>query len=115
AGLITGVVVMTVLWAVSLPFGIAAGWWERRHGISKEAWGTIVFSPWQGLLSGTVTAVIVLAIVLLLAKRFARSWWIGAAAILLALAVIQQLVLPYANRIGAHAIAPPLPAAEVDL
>src|SRR5438093_6279654 len=94
AGLITGVVVMTVLWAVSLPFGIAAGWWERRHGISKEAWGTIVFSPWQGLLSGTVTAVIVLAIVLLLAKRFARSWWIGAAAILLALAVIQQLALP---------------------
>ena len=47
AGLITGVVVMTVLWAVSLPFGFATGWWERRHGISTENWGTIIFSPWE--------------------------------------------------------------------
>src|SRR6266853_982556 len=60
AGVITGVVVMTVLWAVSLPFGVANGWWERRHGISKESWGAIVFSPWQGLLSSTFTTVIVL-------------------------------------------------------
>jgi STE24 endopeptidase len=114
AGLITGVVVMTVLWAVSLPFGIASGWWERRHGISKESWGTIVFSPWQGLLSGTLTTAIVLAIVLLLAKRFARSWWIGAAAILLALSFIQQFAAPYANRFGTHPIRSPQLAAAVD-
>jgi STE24 endopeptidase len=114
AGLITGVVVITVLWAVSLPFGIAAGWWERRHGISKEDWGTIVFSPWQGLLSGTFTTVIVLAIVLLLAKRFARNWWVGAAAILLALAVVQQLAVPYATRIGTHPIRSPRLAAAVE-
>src|SRR6266550_1365359 len=66
AGLITGVVVMTVVWAVSLPFDLAAGWWDRRHGISKEEWGTILLSSWQGLLGGTVTAVVALAIVLLL-------------------------------------------------
>src|SRR3989442_1281751 len=57
AGLITGVFVMTVLWAVSLPFAVATGWWERRHGLSKEDWGTIVFSPWQGLLTGTFATV----------------------------------------------------------
>lgn len=114
AGLITGVVAVTVLWAVSLPFGIANGWWERRHGISKEDWGTIVFSPWQGLLSGTFTTVIVLAIVLLLAKRFARNWWIGAAAILLALAVVQQLAVPYATRIGTHPIRSSQLAAAVE-
>src|SRR6266568_3870561 len=113
AGLITGVVVMTVLWAVSLPFNIAAGWWDRRHGISKEDWGTSLLSSWQGLLGGTVTAVVALAIVLLLAKRFARGWWVGAAAILLALAVIQQLALPYANRIGTHPIRSPQLAAAV--
>jgi CDP-diglyceride synthetase len=81
SGLITGVVVITVLWAVSLPFAIAAAWWDRRHGISKESWGTSLLSSWQGLLSGTVTAVVALAIVLLIAKRYARAWWIGAAAI----------------------------------
>ncbi len=114
AGLITGVVVMTVLWAVSLPFGLATGWWERRHGISKESWGTIVLSPWQGLLSGTLNTAIVLAIVLLLAKRFARNWWIGAAAILLALSFLQQFVVPYANQIGTHPIRSPQLAAAVE-
>ncbi len=113
AGLITGVVVTTVLWAVSLPFAIATGWWERRHGISKEDWGTIVFSPWQGLLSSTFTTVIVLAIVLLLAARFARNWWIGAAVILLALGVLQQFAVPYAIRIGTHPIRSPQLAAAV--
>ncbi|MEN3313233.1 MAG: endopeptidase [Actinomycetota bacterium] len=114
AGLITGVVVVTVLWAVSLPFGIATGWWERRHGISKEDWGTIVLSQWQGVLSSTVTAVIVLAIVLLLAKRFARNWWIGAAGILLVLAVAEQFAVPYANRIGTHPIRSPQLAAAIE-
>jgi STE24 endopeptidase len=113
AGLITGVVVMTVLWAVSLPFAIAAAWWDRRHGISKESSGTTLLSSWQGLLGGTVTAVVALAIVLLLAKRYARAWWIGAAAILLVLAVIQQFALPYANRIGTHSIHSPQLAAAV--
>jgi STE24 endopeptidase len=114
AGLITGVVAMTVLWVVALPFGIASGWWERRHAISKEDWATIVFSPWQGLLSGTVNTVIVLAIVLLLAKRFARNWWIVAATIVLALALLQQFALPYANRIGTHPIHPSQLAAAVN-
>ena len=114
AGLITGVLVVTVLWAVSLPFGIATSWWERRHGISKEDWGTIVLSQWRGVLSGTVTAVIALAIVLLLAKRFARNWWIGAAATLLVLGVIQQFAAPYANRIGTHPIRSAQLAAAVE-
>jgi STE24 endopeptidase len=107
AGLITGVVVMTVLWGVSLPFEISSAWWERRHGISTEGWGTIVFSPLQGLLSSTFYTAVVLAIVLLLAKRFAQSWWIGAAAILLALGFLLQFVLPYANRIGTHPLRSP--------
>jgi STE24 endopeptidase len=114
AGLITGVVVVIVLWTVSLPFGIATTWWARRHGISKEDWGTIVFSQWQSLLSSTVTAVIVIAIVLLLAKRFARNWWIGAAAIVLALGVILQFAVPYANRVGTHPIRSPELAAAVE-
>ena len=114
AGLIAGVVVTTVLWAVSLPFGIAAAWWERRHGISTEGWGTIVFSPWQGLLSTTSATVIVLAIVLLLAKRFAQNWWIGAATTLLVLGFLLQFVLPYVNRIGTHPVRSPYLAAAVE-
>ena len=114
AGIITGVVVTTVLWAVSVPFDLAAAWWERRHGISKDSWASIVFSPWEGLLGKTFATVIVLALLLLLARRFTRSWWIPAATILLALALLLQFVLPYANRIGTHPVRSPRLAAAID-
>ena len=113
AGLITGVVVTTVLWAVSLPFDLAGAWWERRHGISTEDWGTIVLTPWEGLLGMTFGTAVVLAIFLLLAKRFARNWWIGAAAALFVLALAAQFLLPYANRYGTHPIRSPKLAAIV--
>ena len=114
AGLITGVVVTTVLWAVSLPFGFAAAWWERRHGISTEDWGTIIFTPWGGLLATTFGTVIVLAIFLLLAKRFAtelvdRRGGCPARA----RASSAQFALPYVNRYGTHPIRAPKLAAAV--
>jgi STE24 endopeptidase len=114
AGIVTGVVVSTVAWAVSLPFDIADGWWSRRHGISKDSWGAIVFSPWQGLLARTVGIVIVLALLLLLARRFAQSWWIPAAGMVFALAVLLQFLLPYANRIGTHPVRSPSLRAAID-
>jgi STE24 endopeptidase len=104
AGLITGVVATTVVWAASLPFDMAAAWWARRHGISTESWATIVFTPWQGLLGTTFATTIVLALLLLLAKRFAQNWWVPAAAVLLTLGVAAQFALPYANRLGTHPI-----------
>jgi STE24 endopeptidase len=104
SGIVTGVVVMTVVWAVSLPFGIASAWWQRRHGISKESWAEIVYSPWAGLLGQTAGAVLVLAILLLFAKRYARNWWLAAGIVLLALAFALQFVLPYANRLGTHPV-----------
>jgi STE24 endopeptidase len=113
AGLITGVVVTTVLWAVSLPFDFAGAWWERRHGISTEDWGTIVLRPWEGLFGTTFATVVVLAIFLLLAKRFVRNWWIGAASALLLLGFALQFVLPYVNRYGTHPIRAPKLAAAV--
>ena len=114
AGLITGVVVTTVLWAVSLPFDFAAAWWERRHGISTEDWGTIIYTPWEGLLATTFATAVVLAIFLLLAKRYAQNWWIGAAAFLLVLGFALQFVLPYVNRYGTHPIRAPKLVAAVN-
>ena len=114
AGLITGVVVTTVLWAVSLPFDFAAAWWERRHGISTEDWGTIIYTPWEGLLATTFGTAVVLAIFLLLAKRYAQNWWIGAAAFLLVLGFALQFVLPYVNRYGTHPIRAPKLVAAVN-
>lgn len=34
AGVIVGMVMLVVVWAVELPFGLAVQWWDRRHGLS---------------------------------------------------------------------------------
>jgi STE24 endopeptidase len=104
AGIVTAVLVGVVLWAVSIPFDLAAAWWSRRHGILQQSWPSIVLSPWGGLLGSTFATALVFGILLLLAKRFARIWWIGAGAIVVALALALQLVLPLVQRLGTHPV-----------
>jgi STE24 endopeptidase len=114
AGIVTAVLVGVVLWAIALPFGLAESWWSRRHGISQESWGTIVFSPWGVLLRSTAASVIVFAVLLLLAKRFARMWWLPAAGVVLGLAIALQLVFPYVQRVGTHSVRSPRLAASIE-
>jgi Zn-dependent protease with chaperone function len=113
AGIITGVVVTTILWAVSLPFSYASAWWDRRHGISVESWGLIAFQPWVELLATTFQVFLILAVLLILAKRFARHWWVGGAAVILLLAILLQLGFPYLERLDSKAPSPQL-AATID-
>jgi STE24 endopeptidase len=113
AGIVTAVVVGLAVWAFSVPFDVAASWWSRRHGISQASWASIVFSPLGGLIRTTVVATLVFAVVLLLAQRFARLWWIPAAGVVLVLAVGLQLVFPYLQRIGTHPVRSPTFAAHI--
>jgi STE24 endopeptidase len=104
AGIVTAVFITVVVWAVSVPFDIAASWWSRRHDILQRSWSSIVFQPVGGLIQATVATTIVIAVVLLLAKRLPRTWWLASAGVVLALAVGLQLVLPYLERLGTHPV-----------
>jgi STE24 endopeptidase len=115
AGIITAVFITVVLWAVSVPFDIAASWWSRRHDILQRSWSSIVFEPVGGLIRTTVSTTIVIAVVLLLAKRLPRTWWLVAAGVVLALAVGLQLVLPYVQRVGTHPVRSAELAAQIHL
>jgi STE24 endopeptidase len=113
AGIVTAVLVAVVLWAVSLPFDLAASWWSRRHGILQESWATIVLSPLGGLYRATVVTTLFFAVVLLLASRLARAWWVAAAGVVLVLAIGLQLALPYVQRIGTHPVRSEKLAAQI--
>jgi Zn-dependent protease with chaperone function len=113
AGIITAVFITVVVWAVALPFDIAASWWSRRHDILQRSWSSIVFEPVGGLIQTTVATTIVIALVLLLAKRLPRTWWLAAAGVVLALAVGLQLVLPYLQRLGTHPVRSPELIAQI--
>jgi STE24 endopeptidase len=102
AGIILGVVTFTVVWAVSLPFGVVEAWWRRRHGLSTESYVQTLATAWGTLLTQTLLAFVILAMLLLLAKKMGRHWWIAASALLVALFAALQLLVPYLLTIGTH-------------
>ena len=102
AGIILGVVTMTVVWAASLPFALASEWWQRRHGISKQSYGDLLGLSWGDLIFTTTVGFLVLALLLGLAKKLGAKWWLAAAPMLVVLAVGLQLVLPYLLSIDTH-------------
>ena len=112
-GIVLGLVTLTVVWAVHLPFGIAANWWERRHGISREGYVAELVGTWGRLLGATAVAFVALALVLWLARKLGRAWWIAAGPGLAALLLGLQLVVPYLGSVGSHSLRDPALRADI--
>ena len=82
-GVVIGMLTLTVLWFVGLPFDIAGRWWRERHGLTRGNWFDWLTEPWFELLGQAVTAFLLIVILLALAGRFPRRWWLVMAPILL--------------------------------
>jgi STE24 endopeptidase len=102
AGIIVGAVTLTVVWAVSLPFGLAADWWQRRYGLSTESYAESLGSAWGGLLLTILVGFVILAGLLALAKELGAWWWLAAAPLLVAFFASLQFVVPYVLSIDTH-------------
>lgn len=104
SGIIVGAVTLTVVWAVSLPFGLATDWWQRRHGISTEPYLASLAGAWGALLVRIFVAFLILALFLGLAKKVGGWWWAAAGALLVAIFAALQLGVPYLLSIDTHAL-----------
>jgi STE24 endopeptidase len=113
AGIVVGVLTFTAVWAASLPFAIAAVWWEKRHGISRENYAGAIGAAWGQLLGTTLVAVVVLAIVLVLARRLGRRWWLAAGPAIAAVLFVLQFVAPLLASLGTHPVRSPRLGAEI--
>ena len=78
AGLIVGMVVLIILWAVDLPFSIALRWWADRHGLTEGSWADWLIEPWATL--GGAVAFVMLQIAVIMALRPALPAFLVAAA-----------------------------------
>ena len=104
AGMIVGMVMLVVLWAVNLPFAIAARWWEQRHDLAQGPWIAWLIDPWAQLGGSIGYVMLVIAVVMAFARRFPRHWWLPVTPIFLALTTLLFFVSPY---LLAHGTDPP--------
>jgi Zn-dependent protease with chaperone function len=99
-GVMVGAVTTLGVWAVSLPFGALQLWWGRRYGLERQGYVAWALAQWPALLGQVVGLTIALTVLLLLAGRFGRRWWLVAAPLFAAVGAVLVLVLPWAETLG---------------
>jgi len=99
-GIMVGTVTTLGTWAVTLPIGAVALWWGRRYHLEKQGYVSWLLEQWPSLISQVVGLTIGLTILLLLAGRFGRRWWLVAAPLFSLLGALLVFVLPYIESIG---------------
>ncbi len=93
--MLLGLLGYAVVWLAGVPFEMAAVWWERRHHVSHQGYASALLDGFLGLGFQFVFVAMGLAIVMALAGRMRRSWWLGAAPLFAALTLASTFVSPY--------------------
>ena len=99
-GIMVGAVTTLGVWAVGLPFGALELWWGRRYGLERSGYAEWAFEQWPALLAQVVGLTIALTVLLLLAGRFGRRWWLAAAPLFVVGGVLLVFVLPWLETLG---------------
>jgi STE24 endopeptidase len=95
-----GAVTTLGVWAVGLPFGAVSLWWGRRYGLEHSGYADWAFEQWPALLAQVVGLTIALTVLLLLAGRFGRRWWLVAGPLFVVGGVVLVFVLPWLETVG---------------
>jgi STE24 endopeptidase len=94
-GILLGMLGFALVWLAQVPFSVAAVWWERRHHISHQGYATALLESFIGLGWRFVFVALALAIVMALAAKLRRWWWLTAAPVFAGLALLSSFVSPY--------------------
>jgi STE24 endopeptidase len=91
SALIVGMVLLTTLWAVSLPFSLAGLWWQHHWGLGPFDILAWLDAQWATLGATAVSAMLTVVLLVGTAGRF-RRWWLVAAPVFVAIAAAFALV-----------------------
>ena len=92
-GVLLGLVAYLAAWLARLPFGLAAHWWERRYDLATRSYPAWLWHRLPGL-GELVVLVGALAAAMLLGRQLGRRWWLAAAPLAVAVAVVLVFVQP---------------------
>jgi STE24 endopeptidase len=104
---IVGMVMLSTLWAASLPFSILALWWQHHWGLAPfdvaawlgTQWGSLVGEAWFGM------ALIVLIVGF--AGRFGRFWPVATWPVLVAVTALFAFTSGYLESVGTKPVQQP--------
>jgi STE24 endopeptidase len=112
SAIVVGMVLLTTLWAVGLPFALASLWWEHHWGLGPfDVWAWLN-TQWASLGPEAVSAMLAIVVLVGLAGRF-RYWWAIAATIFVAIAALFAFTSGWLSAAGTHPLRDPVLAADV--
>ena len=94
-GMLLGMLGFALVWLAQVPFGLVAVWWERRHGVSHEGYVSSVLSSFLSLGGEFLFVSLALVVAMGLAGLSRRWWWVAAAPLFAALALLSSYLSIY--------------------
>jgi STE24 endopeptidase len=94
-GMLLGMLGFAIVWLADIPFGLAAVWWERRHHVSHEGYVASVFGGFLSLGSEFLFISLALLVAMGFATFMRRFWWLAAAPVFVALALLSTYLSVY--------------------
>jgi STE24 endopeptidase len=113
SAIVIGMVVVTALWVVQLPFSIATLWWQHHYGLGPFDPGSWLAAQWSLLGAQAIWALVAIALTVALAVRFPRGWWLPAAAVFVSLSALLAFVSGWLGAAGATKLRDPQLRADV--
>jgi STE24 endopeptidase len=103
-GVMVGAFTTLMLWAVGLPVGLFDLYWRRHYDISHQGYVDWALEQWPSLLGQVVGLTILLTVLMLLAGRWRRFWWVAAAPLVVAITAVLVFVIPAVAQLGTHPV-----------
>jgi STE24 endopeptidase len=112
SAIVVGMVLLTVLWAVGLPFGLFDLWWQHHWGLGPFDVAAWLDAQWATLGAEAISAMLAIVVLVGLAGRF-RYWWALATIVFVAIAATFALVSGWLVASYTHPLRNPTLAADV--
>ena len=94
-GMLLGMIGLALVWISQVPFRLLEVWWDRRYDQTDSGYVETLFANWFELGAEFLFICFALVIVMALAGRFPRRWWLAAAPVFVGVAVLFGFVYPY--------------------
>jgi Zn-dependent protease with chaperone function len=109
---IVGMVLLVTLWFVSLPFSLVDLWWQHHWGLGPFDVLAWLGAQWSTLGPEAVIAMAMIVLLVGLAGRFPRRWWLIAGPVVVALALVFAFLSGWLAAAASHPLHNPQLAAD---